>query len=182
MKTILKTLWERCNQSPYVRWQLRFIRAATGCEGASLLLLDAGQADLVFCCAVGLNSEGLVGEGNYAHAMRVSLDATVGINSMAALYGKPICMQRPDERHNKEVDQKFSQKTHSVFAVPVATMSGIVGTVSAINAHCEVSGGDRHYFQDEDREAVLYAAEAIRCYIIDQIMELQGEPQDLSTP
>ena len=151
-------LWTALRRAAKPRLRLREFRAALGAEGASILLL--ADDEMRFCISEGLNAEELQGSGPFMAAAAIPLSASRGINSIAALMGKSLCVQQMDDRHNSDVDERFGQQTRSMMAVPLVVAEAVIGTLSVINPHASDVGAQRFRFtQDDMAEAERTAAE-----------------------
>lgn len=163
----VQPLWMALHESAYVRWQLKLLATFVEAAGASVMLLDDEAEELVFAAAVGLNAKRLTGEGDYGQALRIPLSADLGINSIAAFYGRMICLEKMDSRHNKSVDERLDQRTESICAMPLVLETGVMGTLSVINAHAQGAPDVRNRFRREDQEAAQQVAQALSHWLRD---------------
>ena len=164
--TLMARLWRICCESDFIRRQLDFALSYVEAETASVMILDDAGENLVFCFSVGENSDKYTGGGDYQKAVRGPMSATKGINPLVVLYGKPICMEESDPRHNPDIDQLVGTKTHSLYAIPLAVTDRVVGTLSAINAHYKSARGPTEKsFSRQDLEAMNAAAREVHRFI-----------------
>lgn len=160
MKSAKDQLWYACHNNAYLRWQLSFARGWLGAENAALFLADEAGENLVFAASVGRHAERYTGAGRLEDALRVEISAGFGLSSLAFLYGKPMCMEKPDPRHNPKVDEAVGTKTRSLYCVPMVVAEETVGTLGVINVH-EEDESARDRFTPEDFEVMQSVAEAI---------------------
>lgn len=175
----MRRLWSACQQSEFIRWQLRFVLESVEAENCAVLLLDDAGEHLVFACSVGLHAEKYTGNGDYDSALRVPISGGIGLNAIAVLYGKPICMNEDDPRHNPAIDEHVGTKTRNLYAVPLAAREQTLGTFGTINAHI-AAGGDKG-FEPQDIAACHAATQAVSLWIEQQWEALLRDPQVLQT-
>ena len=151
-----KSIWGALHLDGSVRGSLHELRVLLGADGDSILLLDG--AEMRFALADGLNAAALDGAGSWERALRIPLSAEKGINPIAALMGKTLCLQKMDERHNRSVDEALSQQTRSILAIPLVAGENVIGTLSIINPHAADPGPVAFQFSPHDIERAEQAA------------------------
>ncbi|MEO8376837.1 MAG: GAF domain-containing protein [Candidatus Sumerlaeota bacterium] len=155
----MQLAWKEVHRSSAIRRLIEAYRALLDAESASILLID-GEV-MRFCIVEGLNAAALEGTGDAEFAFSIKLSEDRGINSIAALMGKTLCMQQMDGRHNTDVDEQLNQRTRSILVVPLIVDQSVVGTLSAINPHSQLQEPLRYRFTSEDTAAAESSAAGI---------------------
>jgi signal transduction histidine kinase/DNA-binding response OmpR family regulator len=101
-------------------------RAMLDAEGASVLLYDTTEDELVFAASAGLGSDVLVG---------TRMPATAGIAGWAMQKAQPVLVRdaQNDKRFYGRVDDLTGVTTHSLVAVPLTCKGQAIGVIEAIN-------------------------------------------------
>ncbi len=160
-----RSIWGALRVDGSIGARLHELRGVVGADGASILLLDGPE--MRFALADGLNAAALDGAGSWERAIRIPLSAEKGINPIAALMGKTLCLQQMDERHNRSVDESLRQQTRSILAVPLVAGENVIGTLSVINPHAAEPGPAAYQFTPADVELAEQAASHISA-LLDQ--------------
>ena len=101
-------------------------RATLDAEGASVILYDATNEELVFAASAGPGSEELVG---------THMPATAGIAGWAIQHAQPVLVRdaQEDSRHYDCIDNSTGITTRSLLAVPLLFKGAAIGVIEAIN-------------------------------------------------
>ncbi len=102
------------------------IKELLAAEGASLLLLDPMNDDLVFAAAASPGAESMIG---------LRLPLTTGIAGWAATQKMSILIEdaQQDDRFYESVDEATGLTTRSLIAVPLIGKERVVGVIESIN-------------------------------------------------
>jgi signal transduction histidine kinase/CheY-like chemotaxis protein len=126
-------------------------------EGASVLLYESADDELVFAATVGPGSEELVG---------TRMPATAGIAGWALQEAQPVLVRdaQSDPRFYDRIDRLTRLTTHSLLAVPLICKGKAIGVIEAINRTGRAFGEhDLHYLSTLAGSAAI-AIENARLY------------------
>ena len=132
-------------------------RAMLDAEGASVLLYESADDELVFAATVGPGSEELVG---------TRMPATAGIAGWALQEAQPVLVRdaQSDPRFYDRIDRLTRLTTHSLLAVPLICKGKAIGVIEAINRTGRAFGEhDLHYLSTLAGSAAI-AIENARLY------------------